>query len=196
MPASLRARAVVKCCSGCCRHSAIRFGGNDWWLEMNGQNPEGPRKFTVEDWREFGWAPDSKTFYLTQSEGFSTGYGVEVYRIEGGRIRRFPGIDRAVRRDFDRRHRCGDEDIGNDPNIAGLLWVKGTSELLVVAEVPPIGICRESEYFGGYLISVPDGRIITRYSPREIMARWPGLLGERLKSNLHYLSRKQQSMTP
>ncbi len=182
-------------------HVAIHVARDDWWVEIGKlRMPAGTKNFSLETWREFGWAPDSKTFYLTHSEGASTGYSVDVYRLDQGRISRLPHIDRLVRKDFNRHHSCWERTprgwVGNDPNVAGVLWVKDSTELLLVAEVPPIGICEDSEYFGGYSISITSGEIVARYSPRELMTRWGKILGERLTGNFEELSEEQRTKAP
>jgi hypothetical protein len=54
----------------------------------------------------------------------------------------------------------------------------------------------EAQYFGGYEISVNTGRIPNRYTPQQLMDRWGEVPGERLKSNLEFLSPDAKATTP
>jgi hypothetical protein len=86
--------------------------------------------------------------------------------------------------------------MGNDPNVAGLKWLDDPDRLLVVAEAPPIGICKDAEYFAGYEISLRSGQIVGRFSPQRLADRWGKALGDRLKSNFQYLSAEKRSAVP
>jgi hypothetical protein len=180
--------------------NVIHTDGDYWWLDIAGKKTSA-KKFPLETWREFGWAPDSQAFYLTQSEGFTTGYHTEIYRIEKGGVVRLSQLDDLVQRDFERRHRCrqrapGRRWLDNAPNRAGVSWTKGSSELLMVSEVPPVGICREAPYFAGYLVSISSRRIVARYSPEALLVQWGNVVGKRLKDNFKELSEQQKKMAP
>jgi hypothetical protein len=151
---------------------------------------------------EILWAPDSSALGITRSEGYSTGYSIDIYRIGKNEIKRLPDVNQVVRGDFNRRHSCHYKDqgvdVGNEPNIAGLTWLRGSEQLVVVAEVPPVGICQQMEYFGGYLVSLSSSsvKIDERYTPQVLQNRWDKMMGDRLKSDFAELSPEQKASLP
>ena len=166
-----------------------------WWIE------DGAKRIAVKDSlllypAEFAWAPDSRAFFITAGTGYTTGYEVRLYRIVGGEIISIGELSKTVRLDFERRHRCFEYGIGNDPNIAGIKWLNGSERILVVAEVPPLGICKEADYFGGYEISTSSDEILRRLSPQELVAGWGQVMGERLKGDFELLSARAKSRMP
>lgn len=178
------------------RHKALRLVGDRLWVEIDGHkiSISRPRSdFSEAAWAEAAWSPDSTKFYVTQSVGYSTGYRTYLYSVEGKTVKNLYDINRVVKKHFEQLHGC----TAQDPNIAGLKWLAEPSELLLVAEVPPIGgICKHMKYFRGYLVSIRDGHIIKTYSPQELVSQWDKVLGERLQSNFQYLSVEEKAMKP
>lgn len=170
---------------------AFRIDEDRWSIEVRGKKIAVRRNLIDWAWVEVGWAPDGNTFFISHSVGYTTGYRVDVYRLQGESIRHLADINRTVQKDFERRHRCWDR----YPNIAGLKWMNGSDQLLVVAEVPNVGICGKT-YFAGYLVSTSTGHIISRFSPAELGQRWQKQLGENLLSDLHYMSKEEQMTAP
>jgi hypothetical protein len=66
----------------------------------------------------------------------------------------------------------------------------------MIAEVPPIGIFKEVNYFGGYEIAIPSGQILKRFSPQELADRWGETLGERVKADFRSLSPPSKAVAP
>jgi len=168
---------------------------DQWWIE------DGTQRIAAKDSlllypAELAWAPDSRAFFITTGTGYTTGYEVEFYRIAEGKIISIGKVNKTIRSDFEQHHRCFSYGIGNDPNIAGLKWLNGSERILLVAEVPPLGICKEANYFGGYEISLSSGDILRRLSPDELTAAWSQVLGERLKGDLELLSAKAKRRVP
>lgn len=168
-----------------------------WWVETN-QARITPKWDALMQF-ELQWAPDSQTFYTTQSEGLTIIYTVDAYHIVGNRVERYRSINHTTISDFNRRHRCWNEayQTGNAPNIAGLTWIDNSKQLLVVAQVPPIGICGDGmRYFGGYLITLPSGRITRRFSPNELKTLWGQKLGPHLQDDLARLPEDKRNLSP
>lgn len=181
---------------------AVRIVKNRWWVEIGEKRISlGQQQSTVTYPAELAWSPDSTSFFITQSWGYSTGYWTEVYKMENGKIRRLPDINRMIRREFERRHPCisdlSDAKDGDAPNVAALTWMGSSDQLLMIAELPPVGLCgKHMEYFGGYSVSISRRDITERFSPQELDDRWSNVLGERLRSNLHYLSAEDKATVP
>jgi hypothetical protein len=67
------------------------------------------------------------------------------------------------------------DEVAKDPeyNMSGLAWTQDSSAIYVFAEVPP-----SSSYGGimgqvlGYELAVPSGKILKRFSARELKEQW------------------------
>ncbi len=165
-----------------------------WWIEIGGEKiSPGPKDSSILYPAELAWAPDSRAFFITESSSYSTGFQILIYRIENDKLRYIGSVNQIVQSDFERRHKCSE---GQRSNIAGLSWQDDSQHLLVVAEVPPVGICEHIGYFGGYLISVTAHQIVERYSPDAIANRWKDALGYRLKGDYEHLPVEQRAMLP
>ena len=180
------------------RQKALRIDDDRLWLEIGEKRIATPPDPHDWSWVEIGWAPDSQTFFISHSVGYTTGYRVELFRLQGDTVVALADVNRAVQRDFERRHKCYDTayKTGNNPNIAGLAWMDDAHELLVIAEVPNVGICKQMGYFAGYLVSADSGGIIQRYTPQKLAQHWGKQLGENLLSDLHYMSRSRKTIEP
>ena len=165
-----------------------------WWIEIAGKKlfPRSKQDLILYP-AEFAWAPNSQAFFITQRKGYSTGYHLEIYRIVRNRVRRVSGVSKTIAREFEIHHKCSN---GQEPNIAGLKWVTGSDTVLVIAEVPPIGICKQLEYFGGYSVQIPGPQILERFSPQQLIDRWGTTMGERLQGNLQNLSVEDRITKP
>jgi hypothetical protein len=175
-------------------HWTIEIEGNEFSLDSDASY--------VSDYpAELAWAPDSAAFYITQSEATSeiNGFHTDIFRVVGLRVEKIADVAPVVTADFEVRHKCVDSYQGKvysaPPNIAGLKWIDGSSKLLVVAEVVPDCTFGRREYFGAYLLSLADGKIVARFSPKEIAAHWRSTIGVRLKGDLKDLN-PQEKMTP
>jgi hypothetical protein len=190
--------------------AVVRVGYENWWLEMGGRKMSLPSKesrLAIDDSRvtenaELAWAPDSVTFYLTQSEnragvqGFYTG----VYRVTKDRVVSLLNVNEIVQREFDRRHVCVAYDVrgkrySEEADISAVKWVNGSDQLLVVAETTYDSECARG-YFAGYLVSLSQRKVIQRYSARELMTQWSDVVGDRLKEDFRGLTAEQKDAQP
>jgi hypothetical protein len=181
------------------RKEAFHVVKEHWWIEI------GSRTISLDADSseilypaEVGWAPDNSALFITGGGGYTTGTTIKVYRIGPNGIEILGDLNRAVMDDFDRRHKCEDKaaGVGNYPNVAGLMFMDNSNQILVVAEVPNLGICKDHQYFGGYLVSTSSGKIVERFSPKQLVDRWPDLLGWRLKEDWESLSPKRRATIP
>jgi len=176
------------------REKTARIVKDQWWIEIGGVRISlGTRKSSIFYPGEFAWAPNSRALYITEGAGYTTGYRVRIYSLDNNKLPTEGDVNRMVQRDFERRHKCAE---GQLPNVGGVHWMNDSRHLLLVAEEPPVGICPDMNYFGGYLISVGDGQIVERYSPKTIEDRWTDVLGYRLKGEFEYLSAEQRVALP
>jgi hypothetical protein len=179
----------------------VRVVKGNWWVESLGRKFDfGPEKAQVGYPAELAWSPDGRAFYITSGRGLITGYTTELYQVKDGKVEQLPDINRIIKEDFERRHKCvfvdNGKDIGDEPNVGGLDWIGGSKQILVAAEVPPHSLCSQPGYFGAYLISVREGRILNRYSPKQLLQGWPRVAGQRLKDDYKGLSRREKLLVP
>lgn len=145
-------------------------------VEMEGKRLPGIEDAGVSTIAELAWAPDSRAFFITESYGGEVGeWLVSVYLIENERVRR-EHVTREVVRRFHKHYRCIEPE---EPNVGAITWVKGSEQLLVVAEVPPHSSCPEMGKVRGYLVEVPTGRILQEFPENQLKARWGRHLGQR-----------------
>ncbi len=129
--------------------------------------------FSTLDDQEWLWSPDSRAAILTTSMG-SAGPVIAGVSFVGD-VPAVRDVMKPIQTDFAARHTgipCSDE-----PNIAGLGWVKGSTEAVLVAEIPSTHCEPADGYFEAYVMSIPEGKILRRYSMNETVKQFRELLG-------------------
>jgi hypothetical protein len=137
----------------------------------------------VQDLAEVLWAPDSRAFAVTESDGgWVAQWSATVYVVEAGSLRRIDSASQALA-EFSRRKvsRRGYGCTVEPPNLAAVDWSRGSERLLIVAEAPPHGTCCDLGRLGGYLVDAATGRIIARYGQRDVMRLFHKRLGDRFR---------------
>lgn len=182
------------------RTKTLHFVNEHWWIQMGSKRLRLPENESYLEYpAEASWAPDSDAFYITWSNGSIEGFRTEIYVTDRNSITHLPGVNAVVWHDFNRKHKCvsslGGEQ-GIEPNVGGLTWVGGSRQLLLVAEVPPEGMCGQMGYFGGYLISAHGGQVLQRYSPENLFQQFGKIMGKRLHGDFSGLTRKEKSELP
>jgi len=128
---------------------------------------------------ELLWAPDSKAFAITSSDTSLSGtWLVSVFSISGDTVK-IQDVTSDAQDDFMALYQCTETEKP-DPNIAAIAWTRDSSELLVVAQVPPLPSCTEKGKVAGYLVSVPSGQILTRFTESQLRERWSRTLSPHL----------------
>ncbi len=123
------------------------------------------------------WAPDSRAFLVTESDGGIVGsWTVRLFLIEGRRIDS-RSIAAEVIRQFKKRFRCREPE---EPNVGAIGWSEDSRSALLVAEVPPHSSCPEMGKVRGYRVSVRTGKILEDLTQEGIKTRWVAFVGERL----------------
>jgi hypothetical protein len=161
--------------------------GNRWLIQI------GKRKISLGTNSDFvgypaevGWSADNRTFYITQGTSDFGQFLTRLYRVNDDKIEELSDVTETAVHNFDRRYGCRVMEQGKlklyRSNVGVLKWAK-ENQLLLITEVPPDNICKHASYFGGYLVSVPDGRIIERYGPDSLYRQWGSIFGIRLKGD-------------
>jgi len=121
------------------------------------------------------WAPDSKAFAVTASDGSdSGGWDISVFVLENDRCNYYRVTSDAVGR-FGQRHACGDEEL----NVGAVKWTKDAKQLLIVVEVPRRSPCKDRGVYGGVIVNVPSGTIAVEYDQARLAEDWGEALGRR-----------------
>lgn len=134
---------------------------------------------------EIVWSPDSKCFFINSDYNAYVDGIVDVHCLDEPNLG--PGhvtwqAERDMTQSFPpcKATNIGDEQCAQmeaDPasylSVVGLDWIHGSSEVVVMAEVP----C-DTLWGGimcqvlGYEIAVPSGKILRRMEPKELAERW------------------------
>jgi hypothetical protein len=121
------------------------------------------------------WAPDSKAFAVTSSDGSEHGgWDVSIFVLERDRCNYYGVTTDAVQR-FRARHACGDEEL----NIGAVAWTKESKQLLIALEAPRGSACRDRGASGGFIVNVPSGTIAVEYDGARLREDWRESLGRR-----------------
>lgn len=165
------------------KHHAVLFEGYYVFVSSNGDRLAGKKEWFFSTLSEILWSPDSSAFAITRSDGGWVGsWDVEVFFFPAGGLKK-TDVSAQAKRDAQSLYKCGssDEPGNEEPNIGAVQWIAGSSELLIVAEVPPHSSCPEMGKLFGYIVSVPSGKIIRRFDEQQLKASWGSLFGERLR---------------
>jgi hypothetical protein len=129
------------------------------------------------------WAPDSRAFAVTQSDGGSVGsWSVKVYHVTDAGLRSVKVAEAALV-DFNRRkvsqRAPGCEVEGG--NVGAVAWRDGSKSLMILAEAPNHSSCCDMGRIQGYLVEAQSGVIRARYSRADVQKLFQGDLGARFR---------------
>jgi hypothetical protein len=170
------------------RHLAIASPDHSVMLVVEGETarlqvkgvPAG-EPFEVTPDEEWIWSPDSRAVVVTQILGSSGPSGARVMIVDSNQS--IPDVAEGVERDFAARH--ANLPCAQEPNTAGLTWLYDSTKLVLVAEVPPSPRCEKADgYFEAYVVSIPEGKILRRYSMKETITRFRKVMGPSLLSDI------------
>jgi hypothetical protein len=170
-------------------HIQIGRDGGKWQELPLRENGTPELSFKGPD--ELMWSPNSRSFFVNGNENGYTNYMLLYHLDADGWHSR--NLATQVQRDMvvsfppckashhDKQF-CREWERSPEHNIAALAWTRGGSGLIVMAEVPPTGswggILGQVQ---GYELSVPDGRILTRFTATELKAKWQGSMNWMMK---------------
>lgn len=160
----------------------------DFFIEHDGHRL--PGQITTDADPEMAWAPDSKAFFITSSNGDASGaFGTTVYFIDGGSVRAVD-VNKQVRDDIATRYpacvpyegvqSCTPQQQQRTAqshdwvNVAGMTWL-GSKELLVIGNVPNSAYGANINRWLAYRIDARSGKILDRYSEKDFRHKWNSL---------------------
>lgn len=128
---------------------------------------------------EVMWAPDSKAFAETYSDGGAVGtFHVLVYFVEENGLRIIEPTKSVTRAYLSRPPECH---YPEDPNVGAIAWLGDSDRLLVAAETLPHSNCEGMGTFRAYEIRLPDGEIVRSYDQLDAKKRFWNRMGEELR---------------
>ena len=126
------------------------------------------------------WSPDSRGFAVTVSDGGLVGtFETHVYLIDVNGKPVYQNIQKVVSPIATKKQRCIPDD--ETANIGVAAWLKGSREVLIVAEVPPHSSCRNMGDIGGFIVDVKSKKVGKRISEKELWSKWAKFLGCRFE---------------
>jgi hypothetical protein len=124
------------------------------------------------------WSPDSRAVITTLSLGGLGPVSAGVSYIPDGLRPEVPSITKLIQKDFALRH--PDRPCNENVNVAGLTW-EGSHKAVFAAEVPSSSSCGKMiGYFEGYVVSIPEGKILARFSHKQTVKRWRSILAPQM----------------
>ncbi len=140
------------------------------------QNISGLEGFSLMGQAELAWSPDSKAFVVTASEGGTDGpWFITVFQIQNQRVTLREPVGEVIAK-FHGRYPCLGQD---DPNVGALWWTKGSSQLLIGAEVPERSHCAEAGQRRGYIVDVSSGKVLYEFDATSLKENFSEHLGRR-----------------
>lgn len=122
------------------------------------------------------WSPDSSAFAVTQTEGGGgIGYGAYVFYVRQHGLEKV-ALSPPIKKAFSNPAKCEIES-----NVAIVDWLHESDRILVVGETIPVSFCQCMGTFELYDVSVPDGRVLQKYSQIEGKNKYWNLLGCELR---------------
>ncbi|MBI3661558.1 MAG: hypothetical protein HY234_00690 [Acidobacteria bacterium] len=110
---------------------------------------------------EVAWAPDSKAFFVTYSDGGAVGnFHVVIYYLGKDGLSDIEPTAQVMSDYLSRPRTCFDDE---EPNIAAIAWRGDSSHILLAAETLPHSNCEEMGTFRAYKVELPSGKIIRSY---------------------------------
>jgi hypothetical protein len=124
------------------------------------------------------WSPDSRALITTLSLGGLGPVSAGVSYIDDDLRPEVPSITKLIQKDFVLRH--PDEPCNKSVNVGGLTW-EGSDKVVFIAEIPSSSSCGKMlGYFETYVVSIPGGKILARYSHKQTVKRWRSILAPRM----------------
>ena len=158
------------------RKKSIRIEGFDLTVVEEGMPVPGAVNVGILKPAEITWAPDSKAFVVTSSDGGAEGaWEVVVFLLEYDRFVYYdPGRDAADL--FKQQYPCMES---LEPNIGAIKWLKESKQLLLVLDMPAGASCADRKAIRGYSVEANTGKVLKEYDRKKLVEEWGEFLGRR-----------------
>ena len=148
--------------------------------KFNKRGQSAGKSFTLGRDEEVIWSPDSQAIIVSLSLGGTGPVAAGVVYVSP-RGFEAPDVTKAIRKDFASRH--PNVPCNESVNVAGLSWEGSSLRAVFLAEVPSSSACGDlMGRFEAYVVSLPDGKILTRYTQNDTVKRWRKVLSPQMLS--------------
>jgi hypothetical protein len=116
---------------------------------------------------EFKYSDDSTAVFMNSSLGGLVGdWHTHIYRFRDGNAQEFD-IVKVLRASG-----LPKSNADCDPNIYSIAWLRQSSQLLVLAEIPPSSGCVNMGLSRGYVVDLDHHRVIGSYSAKQYVKKF------------------------
>jgi hypothetical protein len=163
------------------RRKTIRIEGFDLTVVEGGLPVPGGVNISILKPAEIAWAPDSKAFTITSSDGGADGtWEVVLFLLEYERFTYYdPGKEAVLL--FKQQYPCLDQ---LEPNVGAVRWLKESKHLLLALEMPPAAACADRKAVRGYAVEANTGKVLKEYDRKKLIDEWGEYLGRRIVPDL------------
>ena len=115
---------------------------------------------------EFKYSDDSTAVFMNSSLGGLIGdWHTHIYRFRNGRALEFDIVKVLRASGLPKSKDC-------EPNIYSIAWLRQSSQLLVLAEIPPSSGCANMGLSRGYVVDLDHHRVIESYSAKQYVKKF------------------------
>jgi hypothetical protein len=119
-------------------------------------------------------SPSGTAFALNASDGGIVGtWDVQIF-IGRSAAAAERTLHPEVRQAVDSFPQCGETEV---PNLGLAAWLKGGTEMLLIAEVPPHSSCTNMGSLRGLRVETATGRLLEQIPENVVRAKWKHTLG-------------------
>jgi hypothetical protein len=119
-------------------------------------------------------SPSGTAFALNASDGGLAGtWDVQIF-IGGSAAAAERTLHPEVRQAVDAFPQCEEREV---PNLGLAAWLKGGTEMLLIAEVPPHSSCTNMGSLRGLRVETATGRLLEQIPENVVRAKWKHTLG-------------------
>lgn len=127
---------------------------------------------------ELTWAPDSRSFFVTESDGGQLGFWFSTaYMVSDTSVTKVD-ISKSPLRAFQKSRLCSQEDLDN-ANAVGLEWIQPSSRILMAVLAPATTGCKKGVM--GFEVDPRSGTVFSTYTRSQLKQKFPSAF-----SRLHY----------
>jgi hypothetical protein len=124
------------------------------------------------------WSPDSKAFTITgSSEGATGQYHTDVFIVGNDRLIHIP-LTNLIERAFGHPVKCGWPEV---PNVVAVKWLKGSSTVLLAAEIIPHTNCDSMGTFKGFVVDIQTKHVLRVLDQLKVKRLYGSDLADMLK---------------
>jgi hypothetical protein len=139
---------------------------------------------------ELLWAPDSRAFAVTTSDQGANGHFRTMVFAHGAKGLLVHDLSPLIVRAFGHPVKCG---WLEEPNVAALKWLDGSSRLIVIGEIVAHSNCDSFGTFRAYEVDWQSMRIVRSYDQLTAKRRFGAAMGIELREASDQCIRRPRS---